>query len=301
MQDGSYAPREQPALQVRGLNKTFARGIRALDDVSLTVHKGEMVALLGPSGSGKSTLIRHLSGLVTSDPKGGHVEAMGLTVQSQGRLSNNVRDVRSRVGVVFQQFNLVGRLSVMTNVLMGSLARVPDWRTLTFLFGKEEKRRAMAALERVGLAQFAWQRASTLSGGQQQRVAIARTLMQDPEIILADEPIASLDPESATRVMELLLRINEEDGITVVVSLHQVEFALRYCRRVIALQLGRVIYDGLTCSVTPCLIRKIYEGRVSSQHEETVRRAFLHGGGMMQERPWDENEEDLHRAWAGMD
>lgn len=300
MHQASLAEQRYPALEVRGLRKSFGRGPAALEDVSFSIYEGEMVALLGPSGSGKSTLIRHLSGLITSDPKGGCVEALGRMVQSQGRLSPQVRDIRARVGVVFQQFNLVGRLSVMSNVLMGSLARVPQWRTLTFLFTKEEKERALAALERVGLADFAWRRASTLSGGQQQRVAIARALFQEPEIILADEPVASLDPESATRVMELLALINEEDGRTVVVSLHQVHFALRYCARVIALQQGRVIYDGCTSSLTPSAIRNIYDGGPCTGGvralESSGRTTF---GGPSLECP--EGEEELMVAWAGMD
>ncbi len=259
---------ERPVLEVEGLRKSFKRGVVALNNVTLRVKRGEMLALIGPSGSGKSTLIRHISGLEISDPGSGMIKVMGRTVQANGKLAPQVRDIRARVGVIFQQFNLVGRLSVMTNVLMGSLHRVPYWRSMTCLFDREAKERALAALERVGIAQHAWQRASTLSGGQQQRVAIARTLVQDPEIILADEPIASLDPESATNVMDLLSRINEEDNRTILVSLHQVEFALRYCTRVVALKRGEIIYDGPPSSLTPKKIKAIY-GSNSQDWEET--------------------------------
>jgi phosphonate transport system ATP-binding protein len=177
-----------------------------------------MVALIGASGSGKSTLLRHLAGLARGDA--GSIEVLGRQVQAEGRLNGDVRRQRADIGYIFQQFNLVGRLSVLQNVLLGGLGRMPRWRGSLSLFNAEEKQRAMQALERVGLAEFAAQRASTLSGGQQQRVAIARALCQQAEVILADEPIASLDPESARKVMEILADINRRDGKTVVVTLH---------------------------------------------------------------------------------
>jgi len=290
---------DKTVLQVEGLRKSFKTGVVALNNVTLEVKRGEMVALIGPSGSGKSTLIRHISGLEVSDPGCGMVKVMGRTVQANGRLAPQVRDIRARVGVIFQQFNLVGRLSVMTNVLMGSLHRVPYWRSMTCLFDREARERALAALERVGIAQHAWQRASTLSGGQQQRVAIARTLVQDPEIILADEPIASLDPESATNVMDLLSRINEEDSRTILVSLHQVEFALRYCARVVALKRGEIIYDGPPSSLTPKKIKAIYGTNCRSCEEtsgplgvQSFHRSHWIALGEL-------SEEDA--AWAGME
>ncbi len=246
-----------PAIAIDGLSKTFGSA-RALDRISLQVAEGEMVALIGASGSGKSTLLRHISGLLAADKDGGSVRVIGSTVQSGGHIAHAVRRVRRDVGVVFQQFNLVGRLTVLTNVLVGRLGAIPAWRGLLGLFSTAERRDALRALARVGIAERAHQRASTLSGGQQQRAAIARALVQKARIILADEPIASLDPESARRVMETLAEINREDGITVVVSLHQVGFALRYCGRVVALEQGRVVYDGPAAQLSFERLRAIY-------------------------------------------
>jgi phosphonate transport system ATP-binding protein len=233
----------QPAFQLQAATKTYGAR-RALDGVSLRVEPGEMVALIGPSGSGKSTLLRSLTGLVCLDGGSGRVEAFGQPVQEAGRLSPGVRAVRARIGFIFQQFNLVRRLSLFDNVLVGALGRVGPWRGLVGRWPARDKARAMAALHRVGVAEYAGQRAGTLSGGQQQRGAIARALVQGAEAVLADEPVASLDPVSARRVMELLKALNAHEGLTVVVSLHQVDYALRYCPRVVALKAGRVVYDG---------------------------------------------------------
>lgn len=245
------------AIRVDRLNKSFGRK-QALFDLALSVQPGEMVALIGASGSGKSTLLRHLAGLARGDA--GSIEVLGRQVQADGRLNGDVRRQRADIGYIFQQFNLVGRLSVMQNVLLGGLGRMPRWRGCLSLFNPEEKQRAMQALERVGLAEFAAQRASTLSGGQQQRVAIARALCQQAEVILADEPIASLDPESARKVMEILADINRRDGKTVVVTLHQVDYAVRYCQRAVALKGGRIHFDGSTESFNPDFLNDLYGG-----------------------------------------
>lgn len=234
----------QTIIRVEKLAKTFNQH-QALHAVDLNIHHGEMVALLGPSGSGKSTLLRHLSGLITGDKSAGsHIELLGRTVQREGRLARDIRKSRANTGYIFQQFNLVNRLSVLENVLIGALGSTPFWRTCFSWFTREQKQRALQALTRVGMVHFAHQRVSTLSGGQQQRVAIARALMQQAKVILADEPIASLDPESARIVMDTLRDINQNDGITVVVTLHQVDYALRYCERIVALRQGHVFYDG---------------------------------------------------------
>ena len=247
-----------PAIEVARLTKTF-RGHRALDAVSFEIGRGEMVALIGASGSGKSTLMRHLSGLIACDRSdGGAIRVLGGTVQQNGRIARDIRSRRARLGVVFQQFNLVGRLSVITNVLTGTLGTLPLWRVITGRFRHIDRLRALAALDRVGIAEWAHRRASTLSGGQQQRAAIARALVQQAEVIMADEPIASLDPESARRVMDTLARINAEDGTTVVVSLHQVDYALKYCPRVIALAKGRLIYDGPSAALTNDMLAGLY-------------------------------------------
>jgi phosphonate transport system ATP-binding protein len=250
------------ALEIGKLSKSFPGGARALKSVDIRIDAGEMVALIGASGSGKSTLLRHVSGFIGSDAGSGTVRVGDSVMQRDGRVDRRIRALRADVGFVFQQFNLVGRLTVMTNVLVGLLPRVPLWRSLTMRFSDEHLAEAHAALRSVGIEQLAWQRASTLSGGQQQRVAIARALVQRARLILADEPIASLDPESARNVMEILARINREQGITVLVSLHQVQFALRYCPRTVALRLGEVVYDGPSQQLTPELLRKLYGSAV---------------------------------------
>ena len=235
-------------IRVKNLYKIYRVGdikVRALDGLDFDIYKGEFVAIVGASGSGKSTLLRHLSGLITGDKSvGSHIELLGRTVQREGRLARDIRKSRANTGYIFQQFNLVNRLSVLENVLIGALGSTPFWRTCFSWFTREQKQRALQALTRVGMVHFAHQRVSTLSGGQQQRVAIARALMQQAKVILADEPIASLDPESARIVMDTLRDINQNDGITVVVTLHQVDYALRYCERIVALRQGHVFYDG---------------------------------------------------------
>ncbi len=226
----------------RDVTKTFGAR-KALNGVSISVDAGEMVALIGPSGSGKSTLLRSITGLQTIDP-GGTIQVFGETVQKDGRTTGAVRRARSRLGMIFQQFNLVGRLSLFSNVMLGSLGRLPGWRGFFGVWPQADKDKAMAALHRVGVSDYAAQRANTLSGGQQQRGAIARALVQGAKAILADEPVASLDPVSARKVMELLVELNKRDGLGVIVTLHQVDYAIRYCDRVIALQGGKVVYDG---------------------------------------------------------
>lgn len=246
------------AIEVRGLSKSFRADRKALDDVTLHVAPGEMVALLGASGSGKSTLLRHIAGFLPGDPGAGEILVNGRAVQRDGRLAPNVRKVRAEIGFVFQQFNLVGRLPVITNVMIGMLSRLPKWRSLLRWFKAEELRTGLAALAQVGIDDYAFQRASTLSGGQQQRAAIARTLVQNARVILADEPIASLDPESSRRVMSLLAEINRTRKVAVVVSLHQVDVAMRYCPRVVALRHGKVVYDGPSAALTQSMLRDLY-------------------------------------------
>lgn len=228
---------------VRDVSKTFGAR-KALNGVSVEVGAGEMVALIGPSGSGKSTLLRSITGLQTIDPGKGVIEVFGETVQKNGRITGQVRAARQKLGMIFQQFNLVGRLSLFSNVMLGALGRIPGWQGILGVWPAADKRMAMEALHRVGVAEYAAQRANTLSGGQQQRGAIARALVQGARAILADEPVASLDPVSARKVMELLVELNQRDGLGVIVTLHQVDYALRYCDRVIALKAGQVVYDG---------------------------------------------------------
>lgn len=231
---------------------------QALRGVSLQVRRGERVALLGASGSGKSTLIRCLCGLETTDVGSGRIEAFGQLLQEHGRVSSDIRAMRRRIGVIFQQFNLVGRLSVMHNVMTGLAADAPLWRALAGKYEAVDQARALDALSAIGLAAQAFQRASTLSGGQQQRAAIARVLLQGAELVLADEPVASLDPQSTHRVMEQLSALNREAGMTLVVSLHHVALAQRYCDRVIALCNGALVFDGPSAALTPSFLQQLY-------------------------------------------
>jgi phosphonate transport system ATP-binding protein len=233
----------QALVRLSQVSKTYGAS-RALDGVSLALGEGEMTALIGPSGSGKSTLLRAAAGLLPIDPGEGRIEAFGELVQAGGRISEHVRKIRARIGFIFQQFNLVGRLSLFTNVALGLLGRIDPLRGLLGLWPGKEKRAVMAALARVGLAEQAGQRADALSGGQQQRAAIARALVQQAKAVFADEPVASLDPVAARRVMDLLCDLNRTEGIGVFVSLHQVDYAMRYCRRIVALKAGKIAYDG---------------------------------------------------------
>jgi phosphonate transport system ATP-binding protein len=247
------------ALKIQNLDKHFPNGKHALRDINLSIGEGEMVALIGASGSGKSTLLRMVAGLLPADAgPGSLIEVNGHCVQRDGRIASDIRTIRSQVGFVFQQFNLVYRLPVLVNVLVWRLQCMPLWRGVMRWFNAHERTLGLEALQRVGILECHSQRASTLSGGQQQRAAIARTLVQGAKLVLADEPIASLDPESSRKVMEILTRIQREDGRTVVVSLHQVDMAIRYCPRVIALNQGQVVYDGLSANLTPALLRELY-------------------------------------------
>lgn len=253
-------------VEISSLYKTFGKSGAALRGIDLNVSRGEMVALIGPSGSGKSTLLRHISGLTRSDRKsGGQITVMGNVIQGDGRLSTSIRQSRSDIGYIFQQFNLVNRMSVMRNVLMGLLGRISHSRGCFGLFTADERRVAMDALTRVGMQDYAWQRADSLSGGQQQRVAIARALVQKAEVILADEPIASLDPESARIVMETLRDINQQDGKTVIVTLHQVDYAKRYCDRAVALKQGELHFDGACSALSDDILQSVYGGQAVTQ------------------------------------
>jgi len=247
------------AISIKSLNKTFSSGRRALQDINIQIEAGEMVALIGASGSGKSTLLRHMAGLMPGDACGhGSIEVHGKTIQANGKIAIDIRQTRSDIGFVFQQFNLVDRLPVIVNVLAGTLHRIPLWRSLLRWFTSSELAQGIDALKRVGIEECSFQRASTLSGGQQQRAAIARALVQGAKVILADEPIASLDPESSRKVMDILAKVNREDKCTVVVSLHQVNVAMKYCPRTVALNQGRVVYDGPSQALTPALLRELY-------------------------------------------
>src|SRR5499433_3876532 len=232
-------------LVVEGLTCRFGTKA-AVDNASFSVAPGSFVGVIGRSGAGKSTLLRMINRL--AEPTEGRILFEGTDVTALS--GKALRQWRARSAMIFQQFNLVGRLDVLTNVLMGRLAEIPSWRSLAQLWPERDIAAALSALEQFDMAQLAAQRADQLSGGQQQRVAIARALVQEPELILADEPMASLDPGLSHTVMESLQRINREDGITVITSLHVLEMARQYARRVIALSAGRVVYDGPTGGLT---------------------------------------------------
>ena len=224
-------------IHISNLNKTFGSS-KGLSHINLHVAPGEMVALIGSSGSGKSTLMRHICGLTAADKGESLVRVDNEIVQKNGCISRDIRRIRAGIGMIFQQFNLVERMSVARNVMLGALARTSLWRSLTGAFHMDDRELALRALARVGIGEKAWQRTGTLSGGQQQRAAIARALVQRARVLLADEPIASLDPESARNVMQTLRDLNQKDGLTVVVTLHQVDYAMRFCPRTVALKKG---------------------------------------------------------------
>ena len=247
---------------LEGITKHFGSTV-ALDDASLTVARGEVVVLLGLSGSGKSTLLRHVDGL--ERPTSGTVRVLGREVT---RLTGRaLRELRSEVGFIFQQFELVPSLTVLENVLTGSLAAVRGPRLGLWSYGRAAKVEALARLERVGLLDRAYQRADTLSGGQQQRVAIARALMQRPQVLLADEPVASLDPESSDQVMALIREIAADEGLTVICSLHQVDLALSWADRIVGLRHGQIVLDTATEGLSKAQVMEIY-GRVATSTDQ---------------------------------
>ncbi len=262
-------------VQVQGLSKRFHGARRpALHDINLKVRPGERVALIGASGSGKSTLLRCLCALETIEQ--GEVRLFDRRLQADGLVDDEVRALRRQVGIVFQQFNLVGRLSVMQNVLAGRAAALPLWRGLLQRWPQEERLAALQVLDAVGLSEQAFQRASTLSGGQQQRAAVARSLLQGAQLLLADEPVASLDPASTLRVMELLLQLNRERGITLLISLHHVALARRYCERAVALRDGVLVFDGPTRELTPAFLQQLYGTAAEELIDEPISEPAEH-------------------------
>ncbi|MDH3581969.1 MAG: phosphonate ABC transporter ATP-binding protein [Hyphomicrobiales bacterium] len=254
-------------LKLEGLTKRFG-DMTAVDAVDLEVPSGQFLGIIGRSGAGKSTLLRTLNRL--SDASDGRIlfEDESGVVDVNSLSGNQLRNWRSRCAMIFQQFNLVGRLNVITNVLMGRINYSGTLKTLFTLFSPAERAFAIRALDRLDVSGQALQRADTLSGGQQQRVAIARALVQEPKILLADEPIASLDPRNAQIVMEALKTINKEDGITVICNLHTLDTAKKYCDRVIGMKLGKVIFDSAPSKLTDAKAREIYMVGEGEEDEE---------------------------------
>src|SRR3954453_20968385 len=240
-------------LVVEGLTCRFGTKA-AVDNASFSVQPGSFVGVIGRSGAGKSTLLRMINRL--AEPSEGRILFEGVDVT--GLRGRDLRQWRARSAMIFQQFNLVGRLDVLTNVLMGRLAEIPSWRSLTQLWPEEDRALAMSALDQFDMAAIAPQRADQLSGGQQQRVAIARALVQEPDIILADEPIASLDPRNTKIVMDALLRINKHFGITVICNLHSLDLARSYCDRLVGMSAGQVVFDAAPSALTESVARELY-------------------------------------------
>jgi phosphonate transport system ATP-binding protein len=244
----------ESAIRVENLGMVYPGGVRALEGVSLEVHAGEFLAVLGLSGSGKSTLLRCINRLI--DPTEGRVWILGEEIT--GATGARLRNMRRQAAMIFQQFNLVRRHTVLTNVLSGALGRSPLVSSMMLSFSSEERARAIACLERVGLADRFSSRADALSGGQQQRVAIARALMQEPRLILADEPVASLDPALRHSVMRHIEALNREEGMTVMCSLHDIDLVTRYATRMVALRDGRLVWEGVPAEFDKSTFKEIY-------------------------------------------
>ncbi len=236
------------------VNKTYPNGFQALNDICLKIDQGEFVAIIGLSGAGKSTLIRTINRIhpITS----GTLTVDGVNVT--GLRGKQLRQFRRKIGMIFQSFNLVTRTTVIKNVLAAKVPDLPLWRSILGVFPQKDNLDALEALDKVGILEKAFTRADQLSGGQQQRVALARTLAQNPQIILADEPVASLDPVTAAQVMNDFRRINQEMNITVLINIHHVDLALQYADRVVGIQAGRIVFDGSAKDVTQDVLSLVY-------------------------------------------
>ena len=250
-------------IEFQNVSKRYPNGFEALKDINLKIEQGEFAAVIGLSGAGKSTLIRTINRM--HDITEGTLTVDGINVMElQGK---SLRAFRRKIGMIFQSFNLITRTTVIKNVLTAFVPELPWWRAFLGIFKKEEKIAALEALDKMGILDKAFVRADQLSGGQQQRVALARTLAQNPQIILADEPVASLDPVTARQVMDDFQRINRDMNITVIINIHHVELALQYASRVIGIREGRIVYDGPAAQVTQQILDDIYQGK---REEATV-------------------------------
>lgn len=241
-------------LEVTNVSKTYSAGDKALDNVSFTIPAGQVVGLIGPSGAGKSTLIRCINRLV--EPTSGSISLGGTVIT--GMSSRELRSVRRRIGMIFQEYALVERLSVMENVLSGRLGYVSFWRSFLRRYPGADVQKAFALLDRVGLIEHASKRADALSGGQRQRVGIARALAQDPELLLIDEPTASLDPKTSRQIMRLLLEICNEQQLPAIINIHDVVLAKQFTERLIGLKAGVIVFDGTPAELTDTVLTRIY-------------------------------------------
>ena len=244
-------------IEFQNVSKRYPNGFEALKNINLKIEQGEFVAVIGLSGAGKSTLIRTINCM--HDITEGTLTVDGTNVMElQGK---QLRTFRRKIGMIFQSFNLITRTTVIKNVLTAFVPELPWWRALLGIFTKEEKIAALESLDKMGILDKAFVRADQLSGGQQQRVALARTLAQNPQIILADEPVASLDPITARQVMDDFLRINQDMNITVIINIHHVELALQYATRVVGIREGKIVYDGPASQVDQDILDSIYQGQ----------------------------------------
>ena len=244
-------------IEFQNVSKRYPNGFEALKDINLKIEQGEFAAVIGLSGAGKSTLIRTINRM--HDITEGTLTVDGINVMElQGK---SLRAFRRKIGMIFQSFNLITRTTVIKNVLTAFVPELPWWRAFLGIFRKEEKIAALEALDQMGILDKAFVRADQLSGGQQQRVALARTLAQNPQIILADEPVASLDPVTARQVMDDFQRINRDMNITVIINIHHVELALQYASRVIGIREGKIVYDGPSSQVTQQILDGFYQGK----------------------------------------
>ena len=243
-------------IEFKHVDKVYPNGTKGLSDINLTIDQGEFVAIIGLSGAGKSTLIRTINRMI--DVTGGQLTVDGADVMSLS--GKAMRRYRRKIGMIFQSYNLVTRATAIKNVLSSMVPDMPFWKVLLGAFSAEQKLKALEALDKVGILDKAYIRCDQFSGGQQQRVSLARTLNQDPTIILADEPVAALDPVTAHQVMADFRRINQEMNITVLINIHHVDLALQYCSRVIGIRAGQIVYDGPTQQVTQAILDEIYGG-----------------------------------------
>ena len=245
-----------PMIEFKNVYKTYPNGFTALKDVNLQIPQGEFVAIIGLSGAGKSTILRCINRM--HDATKGQVIVDDVDVSTLKGAA--LRKFRRKVGMIFQSFNLVSRSTALKNVLTADVPEMPFWRVLLGIFTKEQKMRALESLDKVGILSKAYTRCDQLSGGQQQRVALARTLNQNPSIILADEPVASLDPITAKQVMADFVRINKEYNISILLNIHHVDLALKYCDRVIGVRAGKIVFDGPASTITQAQLDEVYNG-----------------------------------------
>lgn len=244
----------EPILRFEHVTKYYPNGVHALKDVSFEVREGEFISVIGPSGSGKSTILRSINGLISITDGNIYLENVSVSEQKGKKL----RKLRRKIGMIFQNYNLVYSLSVLQNVLHGCLGYMSGTKGVLGLYSEEDKKRAIALLEELGMEQFCYNRASDLSGGQKQRVGIARAIMQEPKLLLCDEPIASLDPSSAKTIMDLLKDMTQKRNIACIVNLHQLDVAMKYSTRIIGLSKGEIVFDGTPQELTDDMIERIY-------------------------------------------